>query len=240
METEEKKIEVFLNHLWDPRPVEQKFVFSYFAENALFSSPFGNKIGLESMLAIHQSWCTAFPDKVISRYAIEHYPNTIITHWECQATHLGIFREVEATHKKIQYEGEAVFLFERGKVNRYFCKVDLLGIFNQLGYQLKPEECFGGEQVDHAKLIIEKIQQSLPVGLTKREVECLSLYLMGMSARNIGNIFFVSSRTVESHIQNAFQKLQLSSKIQCLEQMIQLDLLHLWQALGKEFLHKNP
>ena len=49
------------------------------------------------------------------------------------------------------------------------------------------------------------------VYLTKQEVRCLSLFTFGKTAPEIGEMLHISTRTVETHVQNLKQKLGLSS-----------------------------
>ena len=49
--------------------------------------------------------------------------------------------------------------------------------------------------------------------LTRREVEVLELVATGMSYKQIGAHLFISHRTVQNHVQNTLNKLQLHNRI---------------------------
>jgi DNA-binding NarL/FixJ family response regulator len=50
--------------------------------------------------------------------------------------------------------------------------------------------------------------------LTERETEVLRLVAKGMSYKQIAERLFLSHRTVQNHVQNTLQKLQLHNKVQ--------------------------
>ena len=54
------------------------------------------------------------------------------------------------------------------------------------------------------------------VALTAREREIVRLAKRGMTAKEIGSALFIGSRTVETHLSNAYAKLGINSKMQLL------------------------
>jgi DNA-binding CsgD family transcriptional regulator len=63
-----------------------------------------------------------------------------------------------------------------------------------------------------------------PDALTAREREVARLAAEGCSAREIGERLFIGSRTVETHLANAYAKLGVSSKVELVLLAAQLDL----------------
>ena len=57
--------------------------------------------------------------------------------------------------------------------------------------------------------------------LTDRETQVLRLVAKGLTARQIGERLGVSHRTVESHVQNTLQKLQLHNRVQLVRYAIE-------------------
>ncbi|XVU30073.1 alpha/beta fold hydrolase [Actinoplanes sp. CA-054009] len=53
-----------------------------------------------------------------------------------------------------------------------------------------------------------------PASLTPREREVMALAVQGLSARDIAAHLFISERTVESHIEHAYRKLGVTSRIE--------------------------
>lgn len=50
--------------------------------------------------------------------------------------------------------------------------------------------------------------------LTLRERQVMTLWIGGLSAREVGNQLFISERTVESHVSNGYRKLGINSRIE--------------------------
>ncbi|MGV0794509.1 response regulator transcription factor [Mycolicibacterium sp. XJ1819] len=57
--------------------------------------------------------------------------------------------------------------------------------------------------------------------LTERELQVLSLTCRGTSAREIGDRLFISERTVESHVSNAYRKLGIRSRVDLVRRAVQ-------------------
>ena len=55
----------------------------------------------------------------------------------------------------------------------------------------------------------EQVQDE-PVKLTKREVEVLTLVIEGKSSKEVADLLFVSKRTVDFHLANIYDKLQVT------------------------------
>lgn len=77
--------------------------------------------------------------------------------------------------------------------------------------------------------------------LTNREVELLALNLNGLSAKQLGAIFSISYRTVQTHLYSAIHKFGCQSRIECFEKLYQQGSWHLWVDFAKILLEKdNP
>lgn len=63
------------------------------------------------------------------------------------------------------------------------------------------------------------------VSLTRREVEILSLIIEGHSSKMVAEILFISKRTVDFHLDNIYQKLQVSNRMQAIQRARRLGLL---------------
>ena len=61
--------------------------------------------------------------------------------------------------------------------------------------------------------------------LTKREVEILSLIVEGHSSKQVADMLFVSKRTVDFHLDNIYEKLQVTNRMQALQKATKLGLL---------------
>lgn len=57
------------------------------------------------------------------------------------------------------------------------------------------------------------------VGLTSREKQIVRLVRVGKTYRNIADELFISERTVSKHIQNVFEKLGVSNRVELLNRL---------------------
>ena len=61
--------------------------------------------------------------------------------------------------------------------------------------------------------------------LTAREIEVLSLIAEGHASQTVANLLFVSKRTVDIHLANIYEKLQVNNRLQALRQATRMGLL---------------
>ncbi len=65
------------------------------------------------------------------------------------------------------------------------------------------------------------------VRLTKRELEILSLIVEGHSSKQVADQLFVSKRTVDFHLDNIYEKLQVTNRMQAMQRANRLGLLQM-------------
>lgn len=70
---------------------------------------------------------------------------------------------------------------------------------------------------------MEKVRRA--VRLTRREIEVLSLIAQGNSSKEAADILFVSKRTVDFHLANIYDKLQVHNRIQAYRAATRLGLI---------------
>ncbi len=63
------------------------------------------------------------------------------------------------------------------------------------------------------------------VRLTKRELEILALIVEGHSSKRVADMLFVSKRTVDFHLDNIYEKLQVTNRMQAMQRANRLGLL---------------
>jgi DNA-binding CsgD family transcriptional regulator len=68
-------------------------------------------------------------------------------------------------------------------------------------------------------------QSQKPVRLTKREIEVLSLIAQGRSSQEVADTLFVSKRTVDFHLANIYEKLNVTNRVQAFRRAAQLGLI---------------
>ncbi|HLO97743.1 MAG TPA: response regulator transcription factor [Fimbriimonas sp.] len=76
----------------------------------------------------------------------------------------------------------------------------------------------------------DAIQRS--VKLTKREIEVLSLIAQGHSSKEAADVLYVSKRTVDFHLANIYDKLQVSNRVQAFRAATRLGLIPFEPSFG--------
>ena len=64
-----------------------------------------------------------------------------------------------------------------------------------------------------------------PIKLTKREIEVLTLVIEGKSSKEVADMLYVSKRTVDFHLANIYDKLQVSNRVQAFRRAARLGLI---------------
>ena len=63
------------------------------------------------------------------------------------------------------------------------------------------------------------------IKLTKREAEVLSLLIEGKSSREAAAMLYINKRTVDFHLANIYDKLQVSNRVQAFRRAARLGLI---------------
>lgn len=63
----------------------------------------------------------------------------------------------------------------------------------------------------------------MPSVLTKREREVFELLIKNKSTQEIGELLFISEKTVRNHISNVIQKLGVSCRAQAIVELIRME-----------------
>jgi DNA-binding NarL/FixJ family response regulator len=85
-----------------------------------------------------------------------------------------------------------------------------------------------------ARYLLQSLQQPLPAEapevaplLTARELEILKLVAKGFSVSEVGELLGISRRTVTTHVQRIYQKLEVSSRSEAVFEAVNLGLIDL-------------
>jgi DNA-binding CsgD family transcriptional regulator len=70
------------------------------------------------------------------------------------------------------------------------------------------------------------------VRLTKREIEVLSLISQGHSSKEAADVLYVSKRTVDFHLANIYDKLQVNNRVQAYRAATRLGLIPFEPTFG--------
>jgi DNA-binding CsgD family transcriptional regulator len=83
-----------------------------------------------------------------------------------------------------------------------------------------------------AALGLPETHEDRAIRLTKRELEVLSLVIEGRSSKDVADALYVSKRTVDFHLANIYDKLQVSNRVQAFRRAARLGLIQPETALG--------
>lgn len=235
-DTLQQKASDFMLGFWNDKSSNITTMHSeFFSEHLHVHSPLGNSLGREYIQGINMHWFEAFPDLQLSHMHIEINGGLIITDWIGKATHTQKFKDVEPTGKQISYKGKTLFYFSENKVVSYFCQIDMLEIYEQLGFFLKQQE-YDNQKILCANfdLLVNRLTEiKMPNGcLSRREIEVLSLWLFGFSAKEIAKYCGISYRTVQNMISNVSYKCDCITKQQLRDYIINKQLFHLFKDLA--------
>lgn len=76
-------------------------------------------------------------------------------------------------------------------------------------------------------MALPQIRSDRTIHLTKRELEVLSLVIEGKSSKEVADELYVSKRTVDFHLANIYEKLQVSNRVQAFRRATSLGLIPL-------------
>jgi len=79
-------------------------------------------------------------------------------------------------------------------------------------------------------MTIPQIHMDRTIHLTKRELEVLGLVIEGKSSKEVAEELYVSKRTVDFHLANIYEKLQVSNRVQAFRRATSLGLIPLETA----------
>lgn len=80
---------------------------------------------------------------------------------------------------------------------------------------------------------IPEVKPDPSVRLTKREVEVLCLVIEGRSHQDVADVLKVGKRTIDFHMANIYDKLQVSNRVQAFRRATRLGLIPLEATLAK-------
>ena len=246
------------------RKTQNSIIFKSFSENVLFKSFFGKRTGLSSFQLSCVDWIAAFPDIHFHFKKLEQYGNTVIAQYQVKGTHLSRYlttkvtnplaiqhisplllqiEKVAPTYRCVDYLLEATFVFRKKKIIIVTLQEPIQPIlFKQLGFFVR-KEAYPNQSItiDDEYGTIATIREITKKQLTTREIQCLSLNLLGFSAKQIARILDISFRTAKSHLHKAVHTFGCFNKLQCLETIQENNLLPIWRDLAEIILKKkNP
>ncbi len=87
----------------------------------------------EGVRRAFNSLTEAFPDVHITIEELIGEGDKIVSRWSFQGTHLGLYQDIPATGKQVNYTGIDIYTIEDGKVVSVVRETDNLVVLQQLG-----------------------------------------------------------------------------------------------------------
>lgn len=185
---------------------------TYLAQNLKVHFPKGLEImhqtelvGRHTAKELEQKYIDSFRYERVQKCDLMICDDKAVVRWKIKGNHCGDFFKLKATHKNFTATGQTIFsLNAHNQIDEVWQSWDVLGLLNEIGYELKPTS------FDTQKSF-EKLSKLASL-LTKRERECLKCLIEGLTAKQIGESFSISFRTVEFHFENIKNKLSCSNR----------------------------
>jgi ketosteroid isomerase-like protein len=139
---EQQNIELIRNFLKEMDAGNHDFVMDCFAPDAKLFWPSGSPMPSlkENMAQTLQSWYVIFPDYKHGIKEIIAKGDFVIVRVIDTATHEGDFQGIPATGNKIEVGATIIYRIKDGRIIEGWEDMDMLGMMQQLGMELKPKE----------------------------------------------------------------------------------------------------
>jgi steroid delta-isomerase-like uncharacterized protein len=108
--------------------------------NWYYSSTTPNPMTREETIEFFKKFIQAFPDANWTIQGLFPVGDRVIAWLTVRGTHKGEFQGILATGNKVEVNGFDMFRLQNGKIIEEREETDMLGLYQQLGMELKPKE----------------------------------------------------------------------------------------------------
>lgn len=98
----------------------------------IIHSLLGDYEGSGQMKTVVQSWLVAFPDLVVTNKAVISENDRTVIQWNAEGTHLGEFKGIPPTGKRVLYEGVTIYKMDNNKITEYWAYLDMTHLLDQI------------------------------------------------------------------------------------------------------------
>ena len=225
-----KKVQQYLENLWGDKDLS--VIDELFSPLAIIDSPLLTAVGLEGKRLVSTQWFQAFPRGIVLIDKIISTPDMVFCAWRTGGVHEDTLSGVSATGHKIFLEGTSCYRFEQNKVVEYYAHVNM-GPIQLLGPpSAQPSKNTTPQNKDLLN-ILQAIKNNTNCTLSEREITCMSLWIMGHSAKKIANALGISIHTFQTHKDNIKGKLGVNNRPQLIEYLQVNGLLSLILYFGR-------
>lgn len=220
--------EKFLEPLWNQKSSD--LIDEYVLPQAPIQTTFLSGIGPSVLKEKVKCTFDAFSNFKFKMISVSCTQNEVFYTWQGQGEHTGTLWPFKASFKAITFQGVASGQLERGFISRFSSFSNLSKILS-LGFEQKPHQNAGTENDSKAlsfdwQPLTHAIQKFTGNRLTRREIECLKLWINGYSIKETARILDdISMRTVQTFRENLKRKLSVKTYHQLLKLIQQMELM---------------
>ncbi|QGN79256.1 putative ester cyclase (plasmid) [Piscirickettsia salmonis] len=190
------------------RDQELSIVDDLLLDTSINTTEFGVKIGPEGIKDSYRNWFSLFSGidfKVIECVILS--PECTLIRFEETVKHLGTFKGIKATGKKVKFVVTCVYYSNKGKISHYTVSSDITQIMSQLIDTSK--ECLSlyidkpmitRDQSYYFSKTLGKLKE-YDLTIRAKQLECLSLWFNGYSVKKIAKFLEKSPDTVKDHLE---------------------------------------
>lgn len=195
-------IPYFTLPLWNQQKLE--LIDRCIAPNALINTTFQSGMGPQVLKEAYSKTFEALSSISFETFELITTNERVIYRWQCQATHSQDLFGFKPTQLPITFEGITVIQLNENQITEFLSFTDLLRIL------LNPSARLTDKTLPHH--IIKTIYELTGVKMTKREIECLELWLKGFSIKQTARLLGgLSTRTIQTFRENIKRKLNVNS-----------------------------
>ncbi len=120
----------FQQAAWHDKNLE--LLSDFVAENVVLHSSQKETKGLDALKSIFSEWISAFPDLKVYFYDVYASGDKIVSQWNAEGTHSGVFKNINPTDKKVKYSGCTIYKVKDNKIVEYWSYVNVDAILEQI------------------------------------------------------------------------------------------------------------
>lgn len=223
---------------------ELEIIDELLVNKTIVNTEFGKSIGTEGVKQNYKDWFQIFPDVKCEIVDTMLTKDAVAFKFVQHATQLGDLMGIPATGKKIQIDTCAIYRLHQGKIVDYFVSSNLLSVLKQLDVKHLNNLPTLSLRSNAKEVLLNELsnihdENNKNIKLTLREIECLSLWFNGKSAKQIARILNISFKTVQSYLARASLKFHCRTKSDFLDKINALGITNLFDDFYKIIKCKN-
>ncbi len=202
-------INQFVLPLWKEKTLE--VIDTFISPNADIQTTLLTGLGPNALKNNVQKTFQAFSAFEFSVKEVIQQDKHIIYKWTGKGIHIGEVLNIQPTRQNITFSGLVLGTIQGNFVTSYHSFSDMPRVLHAVSTTTQTEKTIEAS-CSSTEYIISKIKDHTGKKLTKREIECLKLWLQGFSikqtAKILGNL---SCRTVQTFRENIKRKLNVET-----------------------------